>query len=74
MPRFCWLMCLFLVGGALARLVSCPVSVPVLVSLFQLRRWLGCEQSGVPHGPPLCAVALAPVFVRLACVRPLPVF
>ena len=40
---------LFLVLAVpLARQVSCPVLSLVLVSLFQLRRWLGREQSGVP--------------------------
>ena len=41
-------MCSFLVLAVpLARPVLCPVLFLVLVLLFQLRRWLGREQSAV---------------------------
>jgi hypothetical protein len=61
---------LFLVlSVSLTRQVSCPVLSLVLVSLFQSRRWLGREQSGV-CSPSLVCRALVPVFfVRLACAR-----
>eukprot|EP00966_Prymnesium_polylepis_P121134 2799557-Prymnesium_polylepis.1 len=56
---------------SLARQVPGPVPVPVLslvlVSLFQSRRWLGREQSGVPP----CVPCSRPRLLRPPWVRPL---